>query len=110
MKTVKEINQEIKDLILSLKEADRFKSKSIKKRIELLKMCKLYVESKPRPEFLEAEVKDIERKIDVLNGRFGLWNETNASKFRNSRAAYNTESGINSLKAQLKAVRYLVKT
>lgn len=108
MKTIKEVNQEIKSLNEEALEAGEKRIKAIKKRLEELHLYKLYLETKPREEFLIQEVERLKKTINSVESHFNDWIMFNAAKYKNPYLAYKNEMGVPALKKQLKTVEYLI--
>lgn len=113
MKTLKDIKAEEKELIKELTELkdiiDKRRLKAVKSRLSLIRLLKNYLESNPRPEYIERAIKDLTVRIDILEGRYDLWRKNRDISARNPRAVYYTEVGMANLKKQLKAMKWLSK-
>lgn len=113
MKTLKDIKAEEKELIKELTElkdiVDKRRLKAVKSRLSLIRLLKNYLESNPRPEYIEQAIKDLSTKIGILKDRYDLWRKDRDISARNPKAVYYTEVGMANLKKQLRTMKYLIK-
>lgn len=74
MKTLKEIKQEEESLLKEIKHTSTDNEvKRIRRRLEFLKTCRLYIETKPSEQYLESQLQQLHNKVGVINQRFGAW-------------------------------------
>ena len=113
MKTLKQINEEIRRLAVDLKEAndtnERRRASAIQREIDQLRFFRLYLETNPKPETVEKMRADVIRKIDILEKRFPTWlsGQTAMKETNIMQAKYYALAGIPELKSRLKALSYL---
>jgi hypothetical protein len=110
MKTIKEIELEIIEIGKSMKDLDSKRAINTESRkIEILRQCKLYLETNPKPEFIEEMKSSVEFRIDLIRERYGAWCACrNLSQFKNPLHHYYNEMGMAQLKLQLKTLEYLI--
>jgi hypothetical protein len=107
MLTVKQIEDEASQLREQLRHATSGKAK-LNARPVFLKQCKYYIETAPRPEYLQAQYATIKERLDIITSRFGTWCAHRTGGASELQRQYNTENDVAKLKAQLKALKYLI--
>lgn len=117
MKTVQQIKEEVNSLIENHKEKERKaatskkKVPSIKSKLDFLKMCRLYLETNPSPEFLKSEVKRMEDIVSSKESQFKEWtvpHELKSQSINKQKAAFFREVGVSDIKKRIKTVKYLL--
>lgn len=112
MKTIDEINIDIKEVAEELSQQFKGSKKTaLKKKIVMLRQCRSYIESAPRPEFILEMKKDCKAKISSAEDHFFEWvkDSNNTVNCKNPKSKYNTLMQVSSLKAQLQTLNYLLK-
>jgi len=110
MKTIKEVQKEIDELIKSItKDSLRNEVESIKRKIVFLRQCKLYLESEPREDFVKSEIAKIEERIKLIPTHYEAWKVgRNLTKYSDPYKTYSNEMNLPGLKASLKYLNYLL--
>ena len=110
MKTVKEIDQEINDLIKEVKrDSTKNEVEAIKRKVAFLRQCKLYMESEPREDFIKSEKQKIEKRIELIPSHYKDWQVgRNLTKYADPYKSYLNEMGLTNLNASLKTLNYLL--
>lgn len=113
MKKLKTITSELKELIKEASEEDDQKVvKKLKKRISFLRMCAMYIESKPTNEFVEGEILRINNRIELISDGFEYWASLPREESLSGSKLltfYYKEMGVPKLRRQLQALRFLLK-
>lgn len=99
----------IKELAEIKNIVDKRRLKAVKSRLSLVRLLKNYLESNPRPEYIEQAIKDLSTKIDILEDRYSPWRRNRNISARNPKAVYYAEVGMANLKKQLRTMKYLIK-
>jgi hypothetical protein len=109
MKTVKELSDQINSLSRSVnKETSESEAKKIKREVAFLRTCRLYMESSPRKEFIESEIKEVERKLKILPSHYSSWQIGKVlSSYKNPYNSFLNEMGFSHLKDQLKTLKFI---
>ena len=111
MKTLQQVTKEITSLAIELDEAQRLgeekTARKLQSQIEQLRFFRLYLETNPRPEAVEKMRQDIEKRISILNERFGTWSAGKGEDQKVLLARYNSMVNMSELKSKLKALNYL---
>ena len=113
MKTLKQVNEEIRRLAVDLKEAndtnERRRASMIQREIDQLRFFRLYLETNPKPETVEKMRSDVVRRIEILESRFPVWmsGQATVKETKVIQAKYYALAGIPELKSRLKALNYL---
>ena len=116
MKTIQDINKEITDAHKIMVEMDKLSTKKAKnickrlnKRIKQLKFIKLYLESNPRPEFVQNEKDTVLRHIASIDSGYVLWAAGRfLTAYKDPKKAYTNDMGLPALKEQLKTLKYIL--
>jgi len=111
MKTINQIESDIKLLgdILN-KASTKGQCNAAKRKIKIRKQCILYLETKPKEEFVNKQMEDVEFKIKTINNRFFDWckNHNKPIADRKSKSTWNGMNNMSMLKAQLVVLKYLL--
>lgn len=121
MKTIKELEKEIKDCFTECKKLkkslEEHKYKKEVKRLDLLKMCKRYLETSPRQDFVVGEKQRITKLIESYEdkNRYDYWLKNDYPHIMEKVAGkpeqvYKKETGILDLKKNLKTLEYILST
>jgi hypothetical protein len=110
MKTLKQINEEIREVEMKLKDSTgRSKTRKYSREIVRLRQLRIYLEFSPSQTYLEQTRDALARNILILSGRYNAWISTrNASNYKNPKTAFMTEMGIPGMRNQLSTLRYLL--
>ena len=117
MKTINDINKEITESHKLLVEASKLKTKKAKnickrlnKQIKFLKFIKTYLETNPRPEFVQSELETITIRIGRIDEGYLVWAAGRAiTAYKDPKKAYTNEMGLPQLKEQMKTLKYILK-
>ena len=112
MRTIKQVNEEIKEIEnrLNTEELKKAVSTKLRKRILLLRQCAMYIETNPSPQYMKDEIKKIETKISLRLENFtlegvGAMPKSLANKLRRE---FEKEYDIPKLRQQVKTIRYIL--
>lgn len=112
MKTIKEMKVEIADIIHRIKNEVMKKGieSRLRKRIQFLHTCILYIETNPDKEYIAAQIKMVETKIELRmrgfdESQFKDWSKRDFSKMKK---IYEKEYDIPKLKTQVSAMKFLI--
>jgi bifunctional pyridoxal-dependent enzyme with beta-cystathionase and maltose regulon repressor activities len=106
MKTIKEINQEIDELINRAKtEADK---KKITSKVVWLRQCIRYLETNPNQEYIKRTINELELLIVNKKQQYKTWIDLNAGKFDNPEKKYESIMDFAGMKAKIKTLKYLL--
>lgn len=110
MRTIIDVESEINSEIKSItKDSQKSEVSAVKKKVAFLRMCKMYLETNPREEFVIAQRDDVKKKIDLIPDRYKQWTEGKSlSKYKDPFKSYCTEMGMSDLKSKLKTLNYLL--
>ncbi len=121
MKTVQEVKKEIEEIANTLQTEQRRRSEdrifkkrevtNMKKRLALLKIVSLYLETNPTIEFLKREVDRIENCISLRMVSFVLDDAESKPKtfISKMRKAHEKMYDIPKLREQVKTMRFILK-
>ena len=117
MKTLNDINKEILEAHAIMVEADKLSTKKaerlykkMNKQIIWLKHIKRYLESNPRPEFVQSELETIIMRIGRIDEGYLIWAAGRAiTSYKDPKKAYTNEMGLPTLKEQMKTLKYILK-
>jgi len=107
MKQLKQIQQELDALRKQGKDAVFTEQRKIEKRILFLEMCRLYLETKPREEFIKKQLESIGFIVGTLESRFGQWASHRTGGNKELRREYNALCQIPKYKQQIKTLKFL---
>lgn len=79
------------------------------KQIEQLRQYRYYLETHPTERLLTHQRDTLKRQIGVLEGRYSQWASIHGTKHKNPKTAYQTEVGMKQLRAQVRALNYLLE-
>lgn len=110
MKTLKQINEETQECINAarvLKVTDS-EYKALVKRLETLRVAKLYLETNPTKDSVESQLILVERKL--ASADFSKWSEYNyiGLDIKKKKVKFNMEFTIKELKAQKKMLMFVL--
>lgn len=120
MKTIKDLKDKIVQSEKEIKLLEKDKSnnhkliyRKIKKQLKLIvfyRYCSIYLESKPKKEYLISEGLRIKKILSVINERYITWLNTTpeANGSKNPRSMYDTEMRVKTLKLQYKTLDFLI--
>jgi predicted nuclease with TOPRIM domain len=106
MKKLKDIKTEM-ELLMTTNGGNESSINAARKRIQFLNTCKNYLESEPTKEFLLQEKDRIKKRITLLEEWFPAYKGISTDQ-RKWRAEYNKETGVGTLKTQLKTINFLL--
>lgn len=113
MRTIKQVNEEIKEIEHRLKTEELKKSVSTKfrKRIQYLKHCVMYIETNPSPQYMKDEIKKVETKVNLRMAQFVLEGVEAMPKSVVSKLKREHEKKyeIPKLKEQIRTLKYILK-
>jgi hypothetical protein len=111
MKTMEEVKSDLKELQAEHEGYKRI-PKKIEREIGNMECAIRYLYTNPTVEAVEKQYDEVNRSIDILNGRFDLWVKSNPCGNTKSRAQlraqYRIESGISRLVKQRNTLRYIL--
>ena|SRR5664279_490468 len=110
MKTVKEIDQEISDILKSLKkDSKEGEVKKAKRDVAFLRQIRLYLITDPREEFIKSELNEVQRKIDLIPTHYEGWKVGKTlTKYKDPYAIYCNEMHLPDLRAQIKTLEFIL--
>jgi hypothetical protein len=108
MKQLKQIQQELDALRKQGKDAVFTEQRKIEKRILFLEMCRLYLETKPREEFIRKSIESLDYIIATLENRFDQWASHRTGGNAELRREYNSLCEIPKFKQQRKTLKFLL--
>lgn len=114
MLTIKEVGKEMtevqKNSVSYVKDDGRYKI--FQKRFEFLYGIKLYLESKPREEFVKDEQARLIRVIKIINDRYPEWlaHAPKNNIIGKERTYYNRITNIAAYKKQLKTINFILQS
>lgn len=120
LKSIKEINQEIKYTKNEIKDLEAFKEitsnkrkiAKLKEKLTFFKTMIAYLETEPRLEYLQKESAKISEKLAKIESEYRLpfnhekMPKAHLTKLKNE---YNKMYDVKKLKMQLSAVSYLIQ-
>ena len=112
MKTLVQIDAEIKSCELALanarKRQDQKAAKKVAKELEELRYYRLYLETTPSEATLERQLSDLTYRMQRNEERFGSWCAQKVGGQKELLAQYNRECETAKLKEQVKTLKYLL--
>lgn len=114
MKTIKQVNADIKEVEKEIKELSEDKplswEKKMQNKIIFMRTVIKYLETEPRIEFVKAELDRLTDSINKLNTGFVHWCNSLKENLTNTQAKnkFETEVGIKTMNKQLKTLRYIL--
>jgi hypothetical protein len=114
MKTLEEINQDIRNVELEMMDGTTPKRryKTLETKLKLLRQIKMYLETNPSEEFIELEINRINTYISSKQSQFEYWKKNVCPQHVDTnkrKALFEREVGIPHLKKQLKTLKYLTQ-
>ena len=117
MKSINDINKELLESHKLLVEASKLSTKKAKnickrlnKKIKQLKFIKLYLESNPRPEFVQNEKDTVLRHIASIDSGYVIWEAgRHLTAYKDPKKAYTNDMGLPALIEQLKTLKYILE-
>lgn len=108
MLTVKQIKAEAAAVREQARQAAYNEVKKYDRRLEFLKTCQYYLETTPRPEFIQDQLNIVERMLALTESRFADWARHKTGGRAELLRQWNQLNEVSKLKAQRKALRYLL--
>jgi hypothetical protein len=109
MKTVKDIDDEINDLRIKMKNVPVDAARSlISTKITKLRQVKYYLESVPSEDFVRKQMDELLYRIAILDEKFPKWVNGKIGGRDELRRRYNNTSGFNQAKMQLKVLQAIL--
>lgn len=112
MRTIKQVNEEIKEIEnrLNTEELKKSVSTKLRKRITHLRKCKMYIETNPSTQYMNDEIKKIETKISLRLACFILEGVDAMPKslVNKLKREFEKEYDIPKLREQVKTIRYIL--
>lgn len=95
MKTIKEIQSEIYELIKEVEEQnpDKRRKKVISATIKSLRFLIAYLETNPSEDLIKSQKTSVDRKIRTINDRFDDWRISHpeeVKKYKNIKTRYRS--------------------
>jgi len=113
MRTIKQVEEEVKEIEHRLKTEELKKSVSTKlrKKIQYLRHCIMYIETSPSPAYMKEEIKKVETKIGLRMAQFVLEGVEAMPKSVVSKLKREHEKKyeVPKLREQIKTLRYILK-
>ena len=85
----------------------RRKDRKLKSELEFLKTVKLYLEKKPREEFVKKQLDEAEYKSKQIQDNYYSWD--GPYDIPDRRKAYNSAMGLNKIKKQIKILKFILE-
>lgn len=102
MITINQINTEQAEIKYRLQNEEMKKAveNKLRKRSEFLKLCKIYIETNPNPDFLSAELERIKQKISLRMSGFNteLYEKCATKEFNKAKKEFEKSMKYRSLK------------
>lgn len=112
MRTIEAIRKEIQEeeKFAATPNATKRQMEKSAKRIENLRACILYLETNPTEQFMNKQLTQLKKNVDVINSGFGAWRRNNPkdAEVSNPKSKYETMMGMKTIKAQIKNLNYLL--
>jgi len=108
MKTINQIKKEEKDLRSEAHYADYTRKKQIKRRLELLKTCRIYLETEPSEQYLRDELHRVSKKIEIIQERFPAWSAGKIGGGTELQRRYDALTDKSKLRFQVRTLQYLL--
>ncbi|MBW1612428.1 MAG: hypothetical protein JRJ57_00305 [Deltaproteobacteria bacterium] len=115
MKTVRQVEKEIKQKAEELSEElnggrgyNKRRVSLLKNKIATLKQIKTYLQCNPREEYLKGEKDRIEKRIESIEEKYLTWAQWNATRHKEPRDAFEKEMGIPRMKTQLEQLKVIL--
>lgn len=105
MKTLKDINSDIKDLRKVLENIDPETDKRLfnkaKKQLAFARLVKQYLQTEPREDFIKSEIRRLQSFIAKFDERTEKW-------LRKEKGEQAKELGIPQMKKQISTMHYIL--
>ena len=85
-----------------------FPNRAAQKRIEHLRQCQYYIETKVTEENLRKQLERQEFRLKTLQSRFGTWKSHRTGGVADLLRQYTAETGMKQIKTQIKTLKYLL--
>ncbi len=108
MKTAREVEKEIDDLIVSGKSSDEKERKKITERVKWLMPILMYLEANPSEQFVDIELRKAENKMKAINSRFVPPDNVTGKVVGELRATFNKEYGVLAIKKHIKNLKFIL--
>lgn len=113
MKTINQIDIEIKNLLAPFEKQRTRLDKKTEKRVKFLREMRLYLQCNPKEEHVIKERDNQKRKIEIYESRFDFWRDNNKITLKGKdekeiRAIYNEETELPTRRKQLANLNYLL--
>jgi len=112
MKTINQIKKEEEDLRVEIDNAnyvrDQKEINRIKKRLDFLKMCRIYLETRPSEQYIQGELTRLNNTIEILDERFPAWSAGRSGGGTELKRQYNAVTDISKLRSQVRTLEYLL--
>lgn len=116
MKTTKYMKSEIDTVMKDMKDAKDLDSpaskrlyKKLKKRLDYLNVCLMYVESEPSSEYLKKEYDRITNRINLLVDAYVQPSYGTMSERKKDKRDYEKKMELPKLRSQLMTVNFIMK-
>lgn len=110
-KRIKKLTSQIGIMTAEALDCEKKQRKRIINKIATAKTLVHYLESEPSPEFIQAEINRLTRRLDLIAEGFKAYSPPQGKEFKRDTAIlkfYNKEYDVPHLKAQLKALKELI--
>jgi uncharacterized membrane protein YheB (UPF0754 family) len=112
MKTIKQLQKEIDEIVTRLQKEELKKNvqTKLRKQIQFLRFCIKYIETQPAKDFLVTELSSIEKKITLRMNAFDESKYSNIARSEVSkiRKEYEKMHEIPKLKTRIKTIKFLL--
>lgn len=109
MKTVRQIETRLISYASDLKQAtDQQRRAKIGSKIEFLKQMKFYLATEPRKEFLQNQIEELKRKLEIIDGRFFQWKAQRVGSEDDLRAQYRREMKVADIRKQIRTMEFIL--
>lgn len=107
-KVVDEISRLEKSLSDRSSELTRAQEKKEMSKINFLRLVCTYLKTFPSEEFVEAEIKKLNNRRNMINKNFDSWIPTQYfEKEKDKLKEYDKQMGVPKIKAQLRALKFI---
>jgi hypothetical protein len=107
MKTIQEIDYEIGKALHQADETEKeTQLNRVRKRVQFLNTCKMYLLTRPDEAFIIKEIERLEKRIKLLDEGF-IHFRPPLGHTGNPRLLYEKETGIPALKTQLDTLKFI---
>ena len=116
MQTEKQLKKEIDNILSEIKEAGKIDSKEsgklerkLKKKLQYLKTCLLYLETRPTKTFLEKEKDRLLNRINLIQKQLEIPENVARSEATKIRSKFEKQWDVPKLKTHLSTINFLLK-